>query len=106
MKIEADIIAQVHLYPTGSGGRKGATPPDKFGCPLEYEGSMFDCRLLLDEVGSLNPGDTQTVPIVFLNPDLILGRLRPGSRFTLWELRTIGEGIVKEVLNGKSVVAG
>jgi hypothetical protein len=98
MKGKPDMIATVRLYPTEAGGRRGPTPPDMFGCPLEFERDKFDCRLFLQEVGSLAPGATAKVPIAFLFPELIKPRLKVGSRFTLWEMRTIAEGVVEEIL--------
>jgi hypothetical protein len=97
MNMEYDIVATVRFYPVEAGGRKGATPPDKLGCLFEFEGEKYDCRLLFNEVGALSPGGTGRVPIVFLHPELVKQRLQVGSRFTLWELRTIGEGIVEQV---------
>lgn len=96
-----DIIATVRLYPTDAGGRKGPTPAEMFGCPFEFEGEKFDCRLLLKEVGSLAPGTTARVPVAFLCPELIKSRLKVGSRFTLWEMGTIGEGVVVKLMEGQ-----
>jgi hypothetical protein len=98
MKGQPDIIATVRFYATEASGRKGPTPPNMFGCPLEFEGEKFDCRLLLNAVGSLAPGATAKVPVAFLYPELIKPRLKVGSRFTLWEMRTIAEGVVEEIL--------
>ncbi len=98
MKDQPDIIASVQFYPTEKGGRKGPTPPDIFRSPLEFEGEMFDCVLFLDESGPLAPGASATVPIKFLCPELIKPRLKVGSRFKLWEMRTIAEGVVEQIL--------
>jgi hypothetical protein len=54
--IKPDIVASLRLYTTAEGGRKGPTPPDTLGCPFEFQGELFDCRLLLDEIGPLEPG--------------------------------------------------
>ena len=88
----------VQFYTTEAGGRKGPTPPETFGCPLEFEGEMFDCRLLLNEIGSLAPGATVKLPIAFLYPELVKPRLNVGSRFTLWETKTIAAGVVEQIL--------
>ena len=93
-----DIIASLRFYTTAEGGRTGPTPPDKLGCPLEFQGEFFDCRVLLDDTGPLKPGAKATVPILFLRPDLIKDRLQIGSRFTLWEMGTIAEGVVQEIV--------
>jgi hypothetical protein len=63
--IKPDIVASLRFYTTSEGGRKGPTPPDKLGCPFEFQGELFDCRLLLDEIGPFEPGVTATVPISF-----------------------------------------
>ena len=98
MRGRIDIIATVRLYTTEEGGRKGPTPSDVFRCPLEFEGELFDCGLYLDESGPLAPGAEATVPIVFLFPEYVKPRLSVGSRFTLWEVGTIGEGVVDQIL--------
>ena len=96
--IKPDIIVSLRFYTTAEGGRKGPLPPEKFGCPFEFQGELFDCRLLLEATGALTPGAKATVPVIFLRPDLIKARLQVGSRFTLWEMGTIAEGVVKEIL--------
>jgi hypothetical protein len=98
MSGQPDIIASVRFYTTEAGGRKGPTPPDKFGCPFDFQGEKFDCRLLLGGVGSIAPGATARVPIAFLYPELVKPRLKVGNGFTLWEMRTIAVGVVEEIL--------
>lgn len=97
---KADLIAKVYFYNTCDGGRKAPTPPDKFGClvKLKKEGKRhFDCQLLLHQTGSIKPGDTVTIPIIFLYPD-VKSKFRKGQKFFLRELSIIGEGIVEEIL--------
>jgi hypothetical protein len=91
-----DIVARVRFFGTREGGRKGATPPDIYRCPLEFDGEKFDCGLHLNN--PVAPGEAVTVSITFLFPELIKPRLQVGSRFTLWEMRTIAEGVVEKVL--------
>jgi hypothetical protein len=90
-------MALNQFYPTEKGGRKEPTPPGILRCPLEFDGEMFDCGLFLDE-GPLAPGASATVPIKFLFPELIKPRLKVGSRFKLWEMRTIADGVVEQIL--------
>ena len=94
----AEIIARVRLYETRHGDRQGPTPADRFGCVFEIDGEYFDCRLLLEGVGSLAPGQTATVPIKFLHPDLLAGRLSDSRVFHLWEGKPIAEGEVKQIV--------
>jgi hypothetical protein len=93
-----DIVASVRFYPTSEGGRRVPTPINLFRCPLEFEGEKFDCGLHLDKVGSLAPGATASVPITIVFPKLVKPRLKVGSRFTLWEMGTIAEGVVDQIL--------
>ena len=96
--VSPDIVASVHLYTTEEGGREGPTPPERFGCLLEVGSSAFDCRMLLGESGPLHPGTTARIPIKFLDFDAVRDLLHVGRKFTLRELRQIGEGTVEEVL--------
>ncbi len=91
-----DIIAMITLYETEKGGRSGPTPPDQFGCLVEIDGQHFDCRLILDGVGSLRPGQTAIVPIMFLHPELPLPLLRISRDFRLWDGKVVGNGEVQE----------
>ena len=99
MNGQSDIIARVRFFPTSEGGRQGATPEKMFGCPFVFKEEMFDCRLFLEGVGSVSPGDEVEVPIAFLCPNLIKPRLNAGDRFALWEMGTIADGEVREVLS-------
>ena len=94
--MKPDIIALLTLYQTDKGGRKGATPPDRFACLLELDGEYFDCRLLLDEVGALSPGQTATIPIKLLSPELLRGHLHVSQEFYLWDGHRIADGKVLE----------
>ncbi|HMJ11056.1 MAG TPA: hypothetical protein VK524_06590 [Polyangiaceae bacterium] len=99
-KLRPDVIARVRLLSSAEGGRQRAIPPTMFGVPFFFEGEGFDCRLLLDQLGvSLEPGQERAgIPIKFLFPEYIKGRLRPGDKFKLWEGKDIAEGEVTEVL--------
>lgn len=88
MKTEKyDILARVLLYPSDAGGRKNPITARFWGCPMQIGNSETynDCRLLLDKIGPLNPGDEVVVPIIFLCPELALPHLRVGDHFKLWE---------------------
>jgi hypothetical protein len=92
----ADALVRIRLLPTDAGGRQGPTPDRWFGCIFAYQGEMYDCRLILEESGSLFPGSEAIVPIQFLNPGVV-SYLRQGSRFELWEGKIIGEGEVVRI---------
>lgn len=65
-----------------------------------FEGLGHECRFLLDDVGPLQPGSGYTIPVVFLVPEVALGRLRPGTRFEIYEGRIVGSG---EILEARSL---
>ena len=97
--LKPDITARVRLYHTSEGGKRTAIPPVQFGCVFHFEGEYFDCRMLLDQVQvALDPGYPAEVPIKFLFPELIKGRLKYGDSFQLWEGKDIAEGTVLQVM--------
>ena len=96
-----DIIADIKFYPTKEGGRKTNIPPEIkfFGYPFEHNGEFNDCRLLLDNFGKIEPGDSvNDVPIVFLYPELVLPKLKIGDPFKLWEGGFKAEGKIKKIM--------
>ncbi len=97
VSFRADILADVRLLPTETGGRRGPTPADEFGCPIGVGTEFFDMRIDLSSTGSLSPGQSARVPMAFLRPDFVLPLLQVGSEFTLWEGKTIGHGRVVEM---------
>jgi len=97
MKWTPDLLAKVTFYSTEIGGRKGVTPHDIFGCPLEFDNEYFDARFDLTESGEVKPGTTVNLPVKFLNKELVKQKLSVGVKFKLWESGTIGEGEILEV---------
>ncbi|MES2803916.1 MAG: hypothetical protein V4654_15595 [Bdellovibrionota bacterium] len=92
------ILADIVLYSSENGGRKGPTPTKSFGCPLQILDKLFDCRFILENLGSLFPGDEKhRIPVIFLSPGEALNFFGLGSKFKIWELGIIGEGRVVEV---------
>ena len=100
-----DAVAVVRFLATDEGGRKSATPSISFGCPMSLHGKLYDCRLLLQEVGPISPGETATVPIKFLDWSAVAAIVRSGDTFELREGRTIGAGEIVEVARGAERVS-
>jgi hypothetical protein len=98
-----DLIATIKFRSKDQGGRNGPTPDKWFGCPLDFEGELYDCFLDLTETGPVSPGDQVLVPVGFRHPELIKARLKEGDRFTLWEMRAIADGVVNEVVDRRKV---
>lgn len=92
-KVKYDIIAEIKFIPTNGGGRKGGTPSNFLNCIFVFQENNYDCRLLLDDIGSIFPGDfIKQVPIVFFRPELIKNILQINDKFTLRESNIIAEG--------------
>jgi hypothetical protein len=88
------FIADVTLYPTEQGGRRGPTPPDRFGCPCKAakdDLQAWDCRIMLNGA-AMKPGETRRVEIMFLSPNEAVPAFRKAGKFYLWEGHIIGEG--------------
>ena len=93
--LSSDVVVSIYFYKTEDGGRKLPTNPNQFPCIFSVNDKKHDCRLLLNEIGSISPGEYKTnVPIKFLCPELVLPKLTIGSKFYLWDMRNIAEGEV------------
>ena len=92
-----DIVARVHFLDSSQGGKKLSIIGEYFSCPLEFGGEYYDCRLYLENIKIINPGDHVVVPIAFLFPTIVMPKLTAGMEFTLWEAKTIAYGTIIEV---------
>lgn len=96
------IVVRMRLLSQEEGGRTKPLPSGTFNCPMFFEdvpelsGHGYDCRVLLSEIrGPIAPGDVvEGVRIVFLSPEEVFAHVRSGTRFTLWEGKTIAHGEV------------
>lgn len=95
--IAPDFMAWIKFFPSSEGGRKGATPGTIYGCPLSFSGSLRDCRMLLDEVGPIAPGDEKEVPIKMLDIDSAREFLHEGAEFEVWDGRVVGTGKITKL---------
>lgn len=95
-----DITVDVKFYKTEDKGRKIPTPANFFACISVIDNQNHDCRLLLEKIGSISPGDFKTnVPIKFLCSELVLPKLQKGKKFYLKEFGIIAECKVIEIIN-------
>lgn len=105
------VIVEISFLGSESGGRSQPIPAMHFGCPVFFEGVPalsahgYDCRLLVSEYGKLiSPGDVvKELSMVFLSPDEVLPHIQQGTRFTLWEGKTIARGVISRL---ESLVSG
>jgi hypothetical protein len=91
------LIAEVRLLKTGEGGRSSPLLPPHFTCPMEIAGELLTCRLYLESVGRADPGSIITVPVRFLAPELVRGKLNPGLHSRLWDGKFFADGTVLRV---------
>lgn len=98
--IKPDILADLNFYKTEDGGRQGATPTNFFGCVISIDQNNFDARLLLEQIGSISPGECKRrVPIKFLSSESALNKLKKNSQFLIRDGQIIGKGTVIEIIN-------
>ncbi len=87
-----DAVAEIELFPSGSGGRKGKTADNFFSCVFKFGNFSFDCRIDTQFSGPLFPGHSYIVNVKFLDPDNALFILKVGIEFYVWEMGNIGKG--------------
>lgn len=97
-KESPDIIATIRFRTTAEGGRNGPILTDTLRCMMVFGPEVFDCLLMLQQVGNVQLGEIVTVPMRFLVADLLRGKLKPGDKFYLRDYRVIADGEVKSVL--------
>jgi hypothetical protein len=98
--LNPDVIVDISFYKTENGGRKGPTPPNFFACIFVIDGQNHDCRLLLENVGSVYPGEGKSnVPIKFWCPELVLPKIDINKKFLLRDGQVIAEGKVIKIVS-------
>jgi hypothetical protein len=92
----ADLIADVTLYTTENGGRKGPAPPG-WGCPtmVSKRSPAWDAW---PQLGGqwLQLGETRRVGFVFLDAEGA-ETMKHAGRFYLWEGGLVGEATVVSI---------
>jgi hypothetical protein len=91
--VKPHAISEIEFIPTNDGGRNGPTPNDRLHCPLLYRGELFDVILFLHKSGSISPGQRREgIPMLFLSPHLLAGRIGAGEIFALRKMRVMAFG--------------
>lgn len=93
-------IAKIRFLSTDEGGRTQPIPVRNYGCPVFFEGIPelsnhgYDCRVLVPKHGAeITPGETvEQLEMIFLFPEDVFPFVRNGTRFSLWEGKTIAHG--------------
>lgn len=97
--MKSDILVDVKFFSTKENGRKIPTPSNFFNCVFVYKNKNYDCRLLLKDIGSINPGEQKIVPIIFFSPELIKNELEIDDTFFIWESKNIAQGKIIEIID-------
>ena len=92
-KLDNKLTVRIRFFTAAEGGRTRDLRGSTYGAPLFVDGEGFDCRFNLNDAG-ISLGEWVEVELMFLSPDLALPKLSANTRFTLWEGRTVAEGIV------------
>ncbi len=93
----ADITAKIKLLNTARGGREEPLPPGEYKGIISSRGQHFSFRCILPGDAGLGLGESVTVDIEFMFPDLALPIFRANGEFNLWESGIIGYGKVMKV---------
>ena len=93
----ADITAKIKLLKTARGGREEPLPPGEYKGIISSRGQHFSFRCMLPGEAGLGLGESVTVDIEFMFPDLALPIFRANGEFNLWESGIIGYGKVMKV---------
>ena len=78
-------------------GRKDPTPDPIFRCLWIIDDKNLSVALILRDIGSVHPGETKKVPILFLDWEYARQFCSIGKVFLLREEHTIGEGVIEEL---------
>ncbi len=93
----ADITAKIKLLNTARGGREEPLPAGEYKGIISSRGQHFSFRCILPGGVGLGLGESVTVDIEFMFPDLALPIFRANGEFNLWESGIIGYGKVMKV---------
>jgi hypothetical protein len=85
------FAAEIHLWPTESGGRKSPLTLGEWRTVLGVNGVHWSARLLFS--GSHAPGETFRAQVQLLVPEAA-GYFPIGAQFSIWEGGTKGVGCV------------
>lgn len=92
--MENRILARVRFLTSAEGGRTCDVSGVFYSAPVFVDdGEGLDCRILLNG-RTLCLGEIESLELIFLNPHAALPRLCSGTHFTLWEGKTVAEGVV------------
>ena len=92
-----EIVVELRLLDTSHGGRMSPIRQGEYRAVFGAQGQYFSCRLFVPMARGMAPGQVARFGVQFLVPEVALPFFAVGTRFTLWDHRTIGRGVVLEV---------
>lgn len=95
--IVPEIVVELRLLQSSHGGRMSPIRQGEYRAIFGAEAQYFSCRLFVPMPDGMAPGETARFGVQFLVPEVALPFFAVGTRFTLWDHRTIGHGVVLEV---------
>lgn len=97
--IKPEIIIEITLLSTEAGGRLSSISSGEYRGILSLEAQGFSVRWFVPTSSPLVPGGRSSMfGVQFLVPDAALPFFPVGATFSVWEGRTIGTGVVREVV--------
>lgn len=103
VSVNPDARIVVRFLKPEESGRKADITILNYGCPLMVGGEGFDCRFEATDESVYHLGNTYDIPVKFLSPELALARLSVGQQITLWEGKTIAEGVIRWLRDKKTI---
>ncbi len=93
-----DAIVKVHFYKPGNGGLPKTFSARTFRCPFQFGDALHEGGLLTNSM-PIEPGQTYTLPLVFLQPDLVRPKLTVGMKIFLKNgfVKNLGEAEILEI---------
>ena len=98
MLAQSDFEATVTFRRAEEGGRSSPAHSG-YRALLRYANAYHDSFWVFEDSRTISPGETATVRVGLLHPELLAGHLRPGDQFDVYEgARVVGRGTVSRLL--------
>ena len=92
-----EIDAVITLFPSREGGRHHAISGEYRGVLSLSEDEAYSVRITVPHQFEFSPGQTMTVGVQFLFPEMALPRFPIDATFRVWEGGIVGHGRVVKI---------
>lgn len=98
--LKPELRVRIKLFSTSNSGKTCAILGALYHSVFSIAGENWSVRFAArqGEEFMIQPGSTIDTDVQFLVPDDALSKFPVGSRFTVWEGRDVGQGLVLAVL--------